>query len=65
MANTEASANPFAEWLKRHGLTMRAAADVLGCSTSAVQDWKLGKAKPPKYVLMACAAYSTGVPPIR
>ena len=61
MPDKTASDNPFPEWMKRHKLTMRGAAEALGCSKSSVLAWQT-KA-PPKYVMMACQCYSQGLPP--
>ena len=53
----------FKRWLDRHSLTIRGAAEILGCSPATVQAWR--KKEPPRYVLLACAAYSVGMAPIR
>lgn len=55
--------NPFPRWLDRSKLTVREAATALGASPSAILSWK--KKCPPLYVLLACAAWSNGQPPIR
>lgn len=55
--------NPFPRWMQRSKLTVRQAAEALGASPSAVQNWK--RKKPPLYVLLACAAWSVGQPPIQ
>jgi predicted metal-binding protein len=55
--------NPFATWMARHKMTVRAVALALGCSNNAVLSWQ--KKTPPKYVLLACAAYSHGLTPIQ
>jgi hypothetical protein len=53
----------FARWMDRHKLSSYSAAVALGCSRTSVQKWR--EKEPPLYVLMACAAYSVGVAPIR
>jgi hypothetical protein len=54
--------NPFAAWMDRHHLSIRAAAEALGASKGAVLNWRR-KGAPP-YVLLACAAYSMGLKPV-
>lgn len=54
--------NAFAEWMKRHKLSIREAATVLGASKGAIASWQ--KKGAPRYVLLACAAYSMGLKPI-
>ncbi len=53
----------FRSWQARMGLTVRAAADLLGVAPSTVQDWRNGTSrstgKPielPKMLALACAA---------
>ena len=53
----------FARWMDRHKLSSYTAATALGCSRTSVQKWR--ETEPPLYILMACAAYSVGVAPIR
>ena len=63
MVDKTAPHNPFAEWMKRHEMPIRLAAEALGASPNAVMRWK--KKTPPKYILLACAAWSSGTPPIQ
>lgn len=58
----EATTNPFRDWMDRHKMSIQRTADALGCSTGAVQNWKRNGA--PRYILMACMAYSAGLPPL-
>lgn len=62
-APTAAADNPFPRWLEEQRLSVRAAADALGASTSGVMAWK--RTKPPLYVLLACAAWAEQRAPIR
>ena len=55
--------NPFRDWMERHKMSIQRTADALGCSTGAVQNWKKNGA--PKYILLACAAWSVGQQPIK
>ena len=55
----------FRAWQARMGLTVRAAAELLGVAPSTVQDWRTGTSrstgKPielPKMLALACAALS-------
>ncbi len=52
----------FARWLQKSQLSIRKASCVLGCSTTSVINWKRRGA--PLYILLACAAWSYGLPPI-
>jgi Protein of unknown function (DUF2442) len=48
----------FAAWLRRHGLTENAAADVLGLARRTVQGYKAAATVPP-LVAVACRAFDT------
>ena len=52
--------NRFEAWIRHHKLSNAAAARILGASENAVARWLLKE--PPRYVLMACAAHSYGLP---
>ena len=52
----------FCQWQARMGLTVRAAAELLGVSPSTVQGWRTGISRrtgrpiePPKMLALACA----------
>ena len=58
----------FRAWQARMGLTVRAAADLLGVAPSTVQDWRTGTSrstgKPielPPMLALACAALAAGL----
>lgn len=51
-------------WRERHGLSRRKAADILGCHRNSMNAWERGDSTIPRYIAMACAAYSHGVPPM-
>ena len=60
----------FRAWQARMGLTVRAAADLLGVAPSTVQDWRTGTSrstgKPielPSMLALACAALAAGLLP--
>ena len=60
----------FRSWQAHMGLTVRAAADLLGVAQSTVQDWRTGTSrstgKPielPKMLALACAALAAGLGP--
>lgn len=49
------------EWRKRLGLSQRGAADALGLSLRAVQNYEAGERTIPKPVALACAAIALGL----
>ena len=58
----------FRAWQSSMGLTVRAAADLLGVAPSTVQDWRTGTSrstgKPielPKMLALACEALAAGL----
>ena len=60
----------FRAWQARMGLTVRAAADLLGVAPSTVQDWRTGTSrrtgKPvelPPMLALACSALAAGLGP--
>lgn len=60
----------FRAWQAHMGLTVRAAAELLGVSPSTVQDWRTGTSrstgKPielPPMLALACAALAAGLGP--
>ena len=61
---------PLARWRARLGLSQRAAADALGMSLSGYQEQERGAGfdgrprKPPRVLLLACAAIEAGLEPI-
>ena len=63
MQDKSVSGNPFSEWMDRHDLTVREVAAALGCSKNTVANWR--QKTPPRYILLACAAWSLGIPPIQ
>lgn len=50
-------------WRKRHKLSLRYAAAEIGCSVNSVIAYERGQ-NIPKYIALACAAYSQGIPPL-
>ena len=54
------SSNRFDAWIERHGMSNAAVARALDCDPRTVARWR--KEPPPRYVLMACAAHSYGLP---
>lgn len=62
----------FRSWQARMGLTVRAAADLLGVAPSTVQDWRTGTSRAtgrpvavPHVVALACAALAARLGPWR
>lgn len=55
-------AKDFYSWFRFHGLSVKRASSLLGCSPNAIQSWK--KSPPPRYVLMACYALTMGLDPV-
>lgn len=62
----------FRAWQARMGLTVRAAADLLGVAPSTVQDWRTGTSRAtgrpvavPHVVALACAALAARLGPWR
>ncbi len=60
----------FRSWQARMGLTVRAAADLLGVAPSTVQDWRTGTSRStgkhielPPMLALACAALAAGLGP--
>jgi len=51
----------FKDWRKRLGLSQRGAADALGLSLRAVQNYESGLREIPKPVALACAAVALGL----
>lgn len=45
-------------------LSQKAACKVLGCSNASIVRWEHGLSSIPRYVALACAAISHGLPPI-
>jgi hypothetical protein len=54
--------NAFAAWMRRHNLTAKRVSKVIGCSVNSVTARK--RRTPPRYILLACAAYSVGLAPV-
>lgn len=50
-------------WRKRLGLSQQKAADLLGCSKRAIQNWEASKTGIPKSIALAVAAVSFDLPP--
>lgn len=58
--------NPIAAWRKRMGLTQTEAALALGCGRRSLQNWENGLPELiPPYILLACAALTKGIRPIK
>ena len=60
----------FRSWQARMGLTVRAAAELLGVAPSTVQDWRTGVSRRtgrpielPHMLGLACAALAAGIGP--
>lgn len=60
----------FRAWQSSMGLTVRAAAELLGVAPSTVQDWRTGTSRStgqpvavPRVVALACAALAAGLAP--
>jgi transcriptional regulator with XRE-family HTH domain len=50
------------EWRKRLGFNRSQAANALGCHRNALAGWEAGKYPIPRYIALACAALSYGLP---
>ena len=64
------SPTDFIAWQARMGLTVRAAAELLGVAPSTVQDWRTGVSRRtgqpielPRMLGLACAALAAGLKP--
>lgn len=55
------SGHALQAWRERMGFTQRDASKTLGCSADAWNRWETGKAKPPRYIGLACAALALGM----
>lgn len=60
----------FRAWQSSMGLSVRAAADLLGVAPSTVQDWRTGTSRRtgqpielPRMLALACAALAAGLGP--
>lgn len=51
-------------WRARHKLSRRAAAEQLGCGERSIRNWEGGVNPIPRYIALACAAISNGLPPM-
>lgn len=51
-------------WRDRHKLSRHAAAEQLGCSERSIRNWEGGVHMIPRYIALACAAVSHGLPPM-
>lgn len=54
----------FSAWRARLGLTVKAAAEALGCSRTTIAAYEDGVNRIPRYIALACAAVAHGLPPI-
>jgi len=50
-------------WREHHRLSLLNASLALGCSKTSLVKWEKGGAGAPKYIGLACAAYSQGLRP--
>lgn len=55
------SAPNFTAWLAHMGLNDTKAAEQLGCGRNSIRIWRQRGA--PRYIALACAALSFGLPP--
>lgn len=58
------TAESLLAWRRRYGLTQKAAAEAIGCSRRALQQWEAGTHPVPRYIALACAALAYGKPPM-
>ena len=58
------TAADFATWIERHHLTNIAASKALGCGVNTITNYLRPGAKIPRYIALACAAISHGIPPM-
>lgn len=58
------TADEFKAWRARHKLSERAAALAIGCSRTSIRSYEAGKSEIPRYIALACAAYSYGLKPM-
>ena len=55
----------FADWMLRHGLDDAMASSALGCSKTIVRGFREARGPVPKYIALACSAYSFGLPAMK
>lgn len=58
------TASAFTAWLERMKFKNKEAAALLGCGINQITRYARGKAKIPRYIALACAAISYGLPPM-
>lgn len=51
-------------WRKRLKFNRKQAAEQLGCTRHSIQDWETGARPIRRYIALACAALSHGIPPL-
>ena len=54
----------FSQWIERHHFSNVAAAKALGCGVNTITNYTKPGAKIPRYIALACAAISHGIPPM-
>jgi transcriptional regulator with XRE-family HTH domain len=55
------TARELKRWRKRLELSMRKAAEAIGCSRTAYMRWESGEQDIPKYIGLACSAIELGI----